>query len=95
MRACRSPRMAVGTFEYFTNGKWYATGTGGNPTLFDLDTHHGMRIDLTLTGVNTFHLEMTPLNDPAITYTKNGTLDGPAGAPIDWVEFEFYNTDSD
>src|SRR5262245_23071121 len=51
-------RMAVGTFEYFTNGQWYATGTGGNPTLFDLDTDHGMRIDLTLTGVNTFHLEM-------------------------------------
>ena len=88
-------RMAVGTFEYFTNGKWYATGTGGNPTLFDTDTNHGMRIDLTLTGVNSFHLEMTPLNNPAIKYTKNGTLDGPAGSAIDWVEFELYNTDSD
>ena len=54
-----------------------------------------MRIDLTLTGVNTFHLEMTPLNNPAITYTKYGTLDGPAGSAIDWVEFELYNTDSD
>src|SRR5687768_6061619 len=69
-------RMAVGTFEYFTNGKWYAQGTGGDPTLFDVDTNHGMRIDLTLTGVNTFHLEMTPLNNPAIKYTKNGTLTG-------------------
>jgi hypothetical protein len=88
-------RMAVGTFEYFTNGKWYATGTGGDPTLFDVDTDHGMRIDLTLTGVDTFHLEMTPLNDPSIKYTKNGTLAGPAGAPIDWVEIELYNTDSD
>jgi hypothetical protein len=88
-------RMAVGTFEYFTNGKWYATGTGGAPSLFDLDTHHGMRIDLTLTGVDTFHLEMTPLNNPAIKYTKNGTLAGPAGSGIDWVEFELYNTDSD
>lgn len=88
-------RMAVGTFEYFTNGKWYATGTGGDPTLFDLDTHNGMRIDLTLTGPDTFHLKMTPLNNPAISYEKSGTLDGPAGAPINWVEFELYNTDSD
>ena len=87
--------MAVGTFEYFTNGKWYATGTGGDPTLFDIDTNEGMRIDLTLTGVDTFNLEMTPLNDPSIAYTKSGTLDGPAGRTIDWVEFELYNTDSD
>jgi hypothetical protein len=88
-------RMAVGTFEYFTNGKWYATGTGGDPNLFDLDTHHGMRIDLQLTSVDTFTLTMTPLNNPAIAFTKSGTLDGPAGSPIDWVEFELYNTDSD
>lgn len=88
-------RMAVGTFEYFTNGKWYATGTGGNPTLFDLDTHHGLRIDFTLTGLNTFMLSMTPLNNPAIAYSKAGTLDGPANSLIDWVEFELYNTDSD
>lgn len=88
-------RMAVGTFEYFTNGKWYATGTGGNPPLFDTDTNHGMRIDLTLTGANTFHLEMTPLNNPGIAYQKSGTLAGPAGAPINWVEFELFNTDSD
>jgi hypothetical protein len=88
-------RMAVGTFEYFTNGKWFANGTGGDPTLFDVDTKSGMRIDLTLTGVDTFDLTMTPLNNPAIAYTKSGTLDGPVGSAIDWVEFELYNTDSD
>jgi hypothetical protein len=88
-------RMAVGTFEYFTNGQWYATGTGGNPSLFDLDTHNGLRIDLTLTGADTFDLKMTPLNNPAIAYTKTGTLDGPAGSALDWVEFELFNTDSD
>jgi hypothetical protein len=87
--------MRVGTFEYFTNGKWFATGTGGDPTLFDVNTNHGMRIDLTLTGVDTFHLEMTPLNNPAIKYTKDGTLAGPAGGAIDWVEINLYNTDSD
>jgi hypothetical protein len=88
-------RMAVGTFEYFTNGEWFATGTGGDPTLLDVDTAHGMRIDFTLTGTNTFNLMMTPLNNPAIAYMKSGTLEGPAGSPIDWVEFELYNTDSD
>ena len=88
-------RMSVGTFEYFTNGQWFATGTGGNPTLFDTDTDQGMRIDLTLTGVDTFQLMMTPLDNPGLAFSKSGTLAGPAGSPIDWVEFELYNTDSD
>jgi hypothetical protein len=90
-----TPRMRVGTFEYFTNGKWFATGTGGNPTLFDLDTHNGMRIDLTLDTIDTFTLKMTPLNNPAIAYTKSGTLTGASGSAIDWVEINLYNTDSD
>ena len=41
-------RLAVGTFEYFTDGQWYATGTGGNPSLFDTDTDAGMQIDFSL-----------------------------------------------
>jgi hypothetical protein len=88
-------RLAIGNFEYFTNGKWFATGTGGDPTLFDTDSDRGMRIDMTLTGVNTFNLTMTPLDNPAGAFSKSGTLDGPAGAPIDWIEFEIFNTDSD
>jgi hypothetical protein len=89
-------RMAVGLFDYGPPaGDWFATGTGGDPTLFDTDTNHGMRIDLTLTGTDTFNLVMTPLNNPAIAYSKSGTLDGPAGSTIDWVELELYNTDSD
>jgi hypothetical protein len=86
-------RFAAGTFEYFTNGKWYATGP--DPALFDLDTHHGVRLDVTLTGADTFAFEMTPLNDESKKFTSVGTLDGPAGSVIDWVEFELYNTDSD
>lgn len=88
-------RLAVGTFEYFTNGRWYATGTGGNSTLFDGDTNNGLRIDLTLTAVDAFTLKMTPLDNPAAAFTKSGVLDGPAGSAIDWVEIELYNTDSD
>jgi hypothetical protein len=88
-------RLSVGTFEYFTDGKWYASGTGGNPTLVDTDTDEGTRIDLTLTGVDTFSLVMTPLDNPSLAYSKSGTLEGPAGSPINWVEFEMFNTDSD
>ena len=88
-------RLAVGTFEYFTYGGWYATGSGGNPPLFDVDTDGGLQIDVKLTGVNTFQLTMTPLDNPAAAFSKSGTLDGPAGSPIDWVQFEIYNTDSD
>jgi PEP-CTERM motif len=88
-------RMAVGTFDYFTNGKWFATGTGGDPTLFDLDSYAGMQIDFTLNTINTFTLTMTTLNNDSETFTKSGTLDGPAGSAIDWIEFEIYNTDSD
>lgn len=84
-------RMAVGTFDYFTYGKWYSTD--GSPTLFDTDTHHGMRIDFTLTSANTFALKMTPLDNPAIAYSDTGTLTGTG--PINWVQFELYNTDSD
>jgi hypothetical protein len=87
-------RMSIGTFDYAPPaGDWFSTD--GSPTLLDTDTNHGMRIDFTLTGANTFALVMTPLNDPSLAYTDTGTLDGPAGSAIDWVEFELYNTDSD
>ena len=54
-----------------------------------------MRIDFTLNTIDTFSLVMTTLNNDSETYTKSGTLDGPAGTPIDWIEFEIFNTDSD
>jgi hypothetical protein len=88
-------RLAVGTFEYFTNGAWFSTGTGGNPTLDDTETDQGMRLDVTLNTVDTFSMTMTPLDNPGLAFSKSGTLDGTAGTPIDWIEFEIYNTDSD
>ncbi len=50
---------------------------------------------LRLTGVDTFNLVMTPLDNPGLAFSKSGTLEGPAGSPIDWIELEMYNTDSD
>jgi hypothetical protein len=38
---------------------------------------------------------MATLNNDSETFDTVGTLDGPAGTPIDWIEFELYNTDSD
>jgi hypothetical protein len=86
-------RLAIGTFEYSTNGAWYASGSGGDPNLFDTDTDAGMRIDVTLTSADTFSLVMTPLDNPSRAYTKSGNLE--PGGPIDWIELEMYNTDSD
>lgn len=84
-------RLAVGTFEYFTNGLWYTNS--GSTSLFDLDTDAGMLLDVTLTGLNSYSLTMTPLDNPVIAYTQSGSLAG-SGA-IDWIQFELYNTDSD
>jgi len=84
-------RMRIGTFEYFTYGQWYATGAV--PQLHDTDTDAGMRIEFTLTGANAYSLNMIPLDNPGNTYTNSGTLAG-TGA-IDWIEIQFYNTDSD
>jgi hypothetical protein len=89
-----TPRMAIGMFDFFSYGQWYATNS--TPTLTDADTDAGMRIDFTLTGPDTFNLTMTPLDNSGIAYTKTGgTLSGAAGSTIDWLQIEFYNSDSD
>lgn len=91
--------MRIGTFEYGTNGQWYVEDNGpsasNGTTLSDVDTNHGMRIDLTVTGADTYQLKMTPLNNPAIAYSRTGTFGNVGGGPITWVEFEHYNTQSD
>jgi hypothetical protein len=78
----------VGTFEYFDYGSWDGT------TLFDTDTDSGVRIEFTLSTATTYDLKMTPLDNPAGAYTETAIpLNGPG--TIDWIEFQFYNTDSD
>jgi hypothetical protein len=85
-------RARIGTFEYFTYGRWYAPGQGP-VALFDKDTDAGMRIEFTLTGADTFDLKMIPLDDPTKMVARTGSLG--TGGPIDWIEIQFYNTDSD
>jgi hypothetical protein len=77
----------IGTFEYGTDGLW------GDTSLFDTDTDSGVWIDFTLTTPTTYSFTMTPLDTNVTPYTATGTL--AADLSIDWLELEFYNTDSD
>jgi hypothetical protein len=88
-------QISVGTFEYFTYGKWYTTSTfsHGGTSLFDTDTAAGLKLDITMTSASTYHLVMTPLGNPAIAYSEDATLALPA-EPVNWITFQLYNTTS-
>lgn len=90
-------QISVGTFEYFTYGRWYTSA--GPTSLFDTDsTTNGMQVDITLTSTNTFHVAMTPLGNPGLAYSADGTLENKGLAdqgPVNWVTYQLYNTDSD
>ena len=79
----------VGTFEYGDYGSWDGT------SLFDTDTDSGVWIDFTLTAPDSYSFTMTPLDTTVTPYTGTGTLPAGAAGNIDWLELEFYNTDSD
>lgn len=99
----------VRMFDYFTYGQWAVADGDAPPNdfnfipLFDTDnpgppeevgTDHGVQIDVTLTGADAYELVMTPLDNPGAAHTQTGTFASP-GVPIDWIEFTFFNTDSD
>jgi len=87
--------LGVGTFDYFVPGGLYTSPTfnTGGTSLFDTDTStNGMELDVTITDTNSYHLVMTPLNNPGIAYSEDGTF---TNAPITWVTYQLYNTDSD
>jgi hypothetical protein len=88
-------QVEVGTFEYFTYGKWYTPQsypTGGT-SLFDTDTStNGMQLDVTMTSTNAYQLVMMPLGHPELAWSEHGTL--KTNGPINWVTYQLYNTDS-
>jgi hypothetical protein len=88
-------RMAVYVFEYGTSGAWLTSDLADDnfqTPLNDLDTAlAGMQIDFTITGPETYELVMDPLGT-ADTYTQSGSLSNTGAGPIDWLEFEFYNS---
>ncbi len=94
-------RLNVGTFEYYTYGRWLTpngTPMSGWPywkvaPLLNTDTAPGgMRFDVTLTGADTYSFTMTPLAHPEKAYTESGTLQN--SGTIDWIQFQLYNTAS-
>ena len=89
-------KLDVWRFEYGDNGQWKITDSVETAIpLFDNQTGAGgMRLDVTLTGAETYDLVMTPLANPALAYTQSGTLDHP-GAAVDWFAITFYNTFTD
>jgi hypothetical protein len=83
----------VERFEYFDNGRW--ADIGGHIGLFDTDTDGGARIDFKLSSPTTYEMKMTPLDNAAAAVTTTGALSNPATTtPIDWIEFQFFNTPS-
>jgi hypothetical protein len=70
--------------------------------LFDTDTvdppqvgtDSGVRFEVKLTGAETFEAKMIPLDNVGATFTHTGTLRNP-GFSIDWIEFPFFNTQSE
>jgi hypothetical protein len=86
----------VGTFEYFTYGKWY-TSAGGTSLLDTDTTTNGVQVDITLTSSNSFHAVMTPLGNPGLAYSTDGALENKGltdQGPVNWVTYQLYNTDS-
>jgi hypothetical protein len=93
-------------FEYVNYGVWWDTTADfdgeddldeppGLPLFRDIDTDAGVRIDFTLTGENAYTTVATPLDNPSAALTISGMLDSESSGQIDWIQFEFYNTDSD
>jgi hypothetical protein len=70
--------------------------SGHDPLMVD-ETDEGVRLDFTLTGAETYTVSMDPFQAGVPTYMNSGTLDPGEmnehiGKPINWIEFEFYNT---
>jgi hypothetical protein len=86
-------------FEYFNYGAWQIADSGNTVlSLTDTDTAAtGMRLDVTLTGADTYDLAIytNPLSaNPVLAYSQSGALDHP-GAPVDWFSITFFNPTTD
>jgi hypothetical protein len=88
-------KMGFDRFEYFNNGEWSiddvsSTGTG----VFDTDTAAaGALIKVTRTGADTYDFSVDSFGGGA-DFSASRTFQNP-GAPVDWIEFVFFNPESD
>jgi hypothetical protein len=90
--------IAMGTFAYTDYGKWYEQDAlDPSDDLWDYQTNNGVKIEFTLhepdVDGNNYTYKMTPLDNPGLAVTVSAMADTISG--IDWIQFDFYNTDSD
>ena len=90
----------VEQFDYFNYGEWYDTTDAfglfarDDPGMSEVGTDvAGAQIDFTLKSTSTYEVKLTPLQNPGAAVTIMGELDNPAATgPIDWIEFQMFNT---
>ncbi|MGB7069669.1 MAG: dockerin type I domain-containing protein [Pyrinomonadaceae bacterium] len=63
-------------------------------TPLQVGTDSGVRLEVKLTGPETFEAKMIPLDNVGATFTRAGPLANP-GFSIDWIEFLHFNTQSE
>lgn len=93
-------QISVYHFEYFNYGQWTLSdleaaqlGQPISTTLNATDTNpDGLKIDLTLTATNAYHVVLTPLNNPANVYVHDGLI--KTNGSINWIMFQNYDTTS-
>ena len=87
--------MSFDTFEYFTDGQWTVNDAASTPSgIFDTDTAAaGALFQVTRTGADTYDLLIDSFG-PAANLSASRTFKN-SGAPVDWIEFVFFNPASD
>jgi hypothetical protein len=108
--ATRMSVLVYGWIHPHTVGRWHlftpdpdgwppgANPPGHDPLMVD-ETDQGVKMDFTLTGPEAFTVVMDPFQAGVPTHMASGTLEPgeggiDVGKTIDWIELEFYNTDS-
>jgi hypothetical protein len=90
-------QLKVEQFQFYGDLNWFVGGAaGGETTLSNTDTDGGMQIDVKRISGRDYEVTLTPLDNPgaAVTTTVSAAFPG-IGKHINWVQFEFFNTDSD
>jgi hypothetical protein len=94
--ASPTEKMSWYRFEYFNYGAWRLSDSAGNTTtnVFDTDTAAaGALLQVTRTGDETYDVVVDSFGLGAADLSTSGTF--KTGAPVDWIEFVFFNPASD
>jgi len=90
-------RFSLFTNNQFNNDNWSVTNPAGSGSSLDTGISAGssFHVSFTLTGAETYSLDITPIGGGASLFSQNGTLRVPtAGTLIDRFRFADYGTGS-